>query len=231
MSYKDIDSTNLHFTAKPKCPQPWEALDCSYGIAPSGVLVSGGRGGGTYHSTAWLRIQAEEAKENAAKEAKIAEKLAIYKAQEEEIEREKALKEEQRRAALFEIAKNTGAAKKEQKKKKEKKEKKGKKAKKGGKAKKSDMKKTTKRKKKGSSSSDSTSSSSSSSSPKKQRKNRKAEVEGDLIGELFSSWRAGESNAKDYVDLDALQANQSQVDIDSEDQAWDPKSNVNSDDL
>lgn len=159
MSFRDISSTNLLFTGKEKPPAPWECTDSNvYGVHPSGTLMGGGNKwtfAGSAYKIAARRLYEEEAKEAAEKEAKINEKLAKYKAEEEQIELEKAQKQKEREAALKEYQKREEMQKQKSKKKAKKQGKKSKKEKKAKKRKKS-------------SSSDSSSSSSSSSSQKRK---------------------------------------------------------------
>eukprot|EP00746_Dinoflagellata_sp_MGD_P004402 gnl/MRDRNA2_/MRDRNA2_108480_c0_seq1.p1 gnl/MRDRNA2_/MRDRNA2_108480_c0~~gnl/MRDRNA2_/MRDRNA2_108480_c0_seq1.p1 ORF type:complete len:165 (-),score=56.41 gnl/MRDRNA2_/MRDRNA2_108480_c0_seq1:162-656(-) len=156
MSYKDIPSTSLHFTGKQKAQCPWLDI-ATIGSSGNGSFAFRGR----YFTAAMQRMEQEEAEEAREKEMKIAEKLAKYKAQEEEIERQRQEKNEQRRKALTNVvadpqeahaSKHKGAQKKIEKKSKE--------AKKTEKVKrkKTKKKKEKKKKRKSSSSSESVSS-------------------------------------------------------------------------
>eukprot|EP00746_Dinoflagellata_sp_MGD_P042079 gnl/MRDRNA2_/MRDRNA2_201866_c0_seq1.p1 gnl/MRDRNA2_/MRDRNA2_201866_c0~~gnl/MRDRNA2_/MRDRNA2_201866_c0_seq1.p1 ORF type:complete len:179 (-),score=62.95 gnl/MRDRNA2_/MRDRNA2_201866_c0_seq1:120-656(-) len=87
MSFKDIDSTTLHFTGKAQAKQPWQdTMDSSVPW----------RGFGSYAGAALLRMQKEENEAVAEKQKAIADKLARYQAQEEEMEREREIKKQER---------------------------------------------------------------------------------------------------------------------------------------
>eukprot|EP00746_Dinoflagellata_sp_MGD_P167508 gnl/MRDRNA2_/MRDRNA2_98191_c0_seq1.p1 gnl/MRDRNA2_/MRDRNA2_98191_c0~~gnl/MRDRNA2_/MRDRNA2_98191_c0_seq1.p1 ORF type:complete len:190 (+),score=71.40 gnl/MRDRNA2_/MRDRNA2_98191_c0_seq1:112-681(+) len=156
MSYKDISSTTLHFTGKAKTEAPWCA-DHQTAMQSYGLTYVGGHG--TYKTEALKRMQAEEAAKNAETEKKVREKLEKYKAEEAEIELQRARQDAEKKAAMEkfreeQIAKSSKKkTKKEEKGKDKEKKKKSKKEKKD----KKDKQKSKKRKKSASHSSSSSS--------------------------------------------------------------------------
>eukprot|EP00746_Dinoflagellata_sp_MGD_P004880 gnl/MRDRNA2_/MRDRNA2_109423_c0_seq1.p2 gnl/MRDRNA2_/MRDRNA2_109423_c0~~gnl/MRDRNA2_/MRDRNA2_109423_c0_seq1.p2 ORF type:complete len:198 (-),score=64.02 gnl/MRDRNA2_/MRDRNA2_109423_c0_seq1:27-620(-) len=175
MSYKDIPSTSLHFTGKQEKRKPWMD-DLWQRTGEEGKL----------RLMQQAREEAEQAKIQGAKEAAIREKLTKYRAEEEEIERQRQLKNEQRLRAIAEM--NAKPSKKDvkDKKKRKKDDKKGKKAKKVDKIKKNNKKKAKEGKRKKNKSSSSSESSSESDLTSGAARNKKREHELALADERIA---------------------------------------------
>merc|ERR1719161_1320214 len=138
MSYKDISSTNLHFTGKAEKNAPW--MDVAANTSDGMYFKN------SYARAAIARMQREDLEATAEKQKQIAEKLAKYKAEEEEMELAKQKKLDLQKKASQEtrakLVADSSASKRKTKKDKSEKHpsKKGKKSKKAEKKKKKEKK-------------------------------------------------------------------------------------------